>query len=321
MYVGVFIITFILTALITRFITPILAQKAKQPIYTNGPAWHVKKEGTPTMGGLSFLIAIFVVLILSSLFLVFDGYRLPALSLITCLGYSVLNSVVGIIDDATKLKRKKNAGLTPTEKLIFQFLISGLFLASRYFLLGERGTFAFSFGNIDLGFIYYPIVLLILVGITNCANLTDGIDGLATGVSFAIAISMFYISYAYSKEVPFIAAALIGATVGFLFFNLHPAKIFMGDTGSLFLGALCASCAVALGNAILIICLGAIYVIEGASVIAQVFYFKLTKKRLFKMAPLHHHLEKCGWSENKICISAIISTLLISALSYTLFRR
>ena len=160
--------------------------------------------------------------------------------------------------------------------------------------------------------IYYFLSIIILVGITNCANLTDGIDGLATSVAFAIGLSVFYISYSRSDAASFISASLIGATVAFLIFNIHPAKVFMGDTGSLFLGALVASLAFELKNPFIAITTGAVYVIEGVSVILQVIYYKATKKRLFKMAPIHHHLEKCGWDENKICLVAIALTLLFS---------
>ena len=164
-----------------------------------------------------------------------------------------------------------------------------------------------------------PLGTVILLGITNCANLTDGIDGLASGVGFAVGISLFYISCALCKEVSFISASIIGATAGFLVFNLHPAKIFMGDTGSLFLGALGASSAFALGNPLVIIFIGGIYCLEGLSVIIQVAVFKLTKKRVFRMAPLHHHLEKVGWSENRICIVAIILTFIFSIPAFVFY--
>ena len=157
------------------------------------------------------------------------------------------------------------------------------------------------------------------MGITNCANLTDGIDGLASGVAFAIGVSLFYISYNLCYEVCFIAGAIMGGASAFLIFNLHPAKIFMGDTGSLFFGALIASAAIAMGNPLIIIFIGGIYVIEGLSVIIQVIVFKLTGKRVFKMSPVHHHFERCGWSENKICIAAIILTFIFSVPAFIVY--
>ena len=161
--------------------------------------------------------------------------------------------------------------------------------------------------------------LIILVGITNFANLSDGVDGLASSIAFAAGVGLYFISARYFHEAGFISSAIIGATVAFLIFNLHPAKIFMGDTGSLLLGSLVVSSVFSLGNPILILFLGIVYIIEGLSVTLQVAYFKLTKKRLFKMAPFHHHLEKSGWSENKICVSAIIFTLLFSIPAFMLF--
>ena len=152
------------------------------------------------------------------------------------------------------------------------------------------------------------------MGITNCANLTDGIDGLASSVAFAIGISLFYFSFGISENGSFISAALMGGAIGFLIFNLHPAKVFMGDTGSLFFGSLIAALAFELKSPWIAVVSGGVYVIEGISVILQVAFYKMTKKRLFKMAPIHHHLEKCGWDENKICITAIILTLIFSSM-------
>ena len=312
LYVFVFLFTLTATVLIARLVIPFLKKRAEQPIYEDGPKWHMSKAGTPTMGGISFLIAISISLFLSSLYLrLANDYR-ASTSVLICAVYAILNASVGIIDDVTKLKHKKNAGLTPRAKLILQFVISSSFLISRKLFLGEGTTISSRFGEIDLGIIYYFLSLIILVGITNCANLTDGIDGLATSVAFAIGVSMLYFSYMRVESVSFISASLIGATVAFLIFNIHPAKIFMGDTGSLFLGSLAASLAFELKNPMIAVISGGVYVIEGVSVILQVFCFKAFKRRLFKMAPIHHHLEKCGWDENKICVLAIVLTLLFS---------
>ena len=319
LYALAFLLTFILTTLICKVLIPLLTQKAEQPIYEDGPSWHASKSGTPTMGGLSFLISISLVMLLSSVFLFLERDTYSAISLLTCLCYGVMNSIVGIIDDSTKLKRRQNKGLSPTQKLVLQFLLSALFLAARYWLLKDANDTSLIIGGLDISYLYYPVATLILVGITNCANLTDGIDGLASGVAFAGAVSVFYISYAAYSEVSFISSSLIGATIGFLIFNINPAKIFMGDTGSLFLGALLASLAIAMNKPPLILLVGGVYVIEGASVIIQVLFYKLTKKRVFKMAPFHHHLEKCGWSENKICMSAIIVTFILSVVAYVIY--
>jgi len=312
LYAIAFIGTFLLTAVLERFFIPRLKKVAEQPIYEGGPAWHTSKSGTPTMGGLAFLLSILITLLLSSLFLLLNGNTRGAISIALTALYAALNSLVGILDDYKKLKRKHNEGLKPKEKLVLQTLIAGIFILLRYVLLGAGTAITFSFGEVDIGWLYYPMSLIVLVGITNCANLTDGIDGLASGVAFAAGVSLFYISCALSYEVCFISSAIMGAATAFLIFNLHPAKIFMGDTGSLFLGALLSAAAFALDNPLIIIFVGGIYVFEGLSVILQVAYYKLTKKRLFKMAPLHHHMEKLGWSENRICIVAIIATFILS---------
>ena len=308
----VFLFAFTATVLTARLIIPALKKRAEQPIYEEGPKWHMSKSGTPTMGGVSFLVAMSIAMILCSLYLYICNDEKSAVSILICASYAFLNALIGIIDDLTKLRHKQNAGLTPRAKLILQFTAASLFLIARMDLLNEGTEISFSFGNIDLGIIYYFLAIIILVGITNCANLTDGIDGLATSVAFAIGLSIFYLSFARSDSASFISASLIGATVGFLIFNIHPAKVFMGDTGSLFLGSLVAALAFELKNPFLAVTYGCVYVIEGVSVILQVAYFKMTKKRLFKMAPIHHHLEKCGWDENKICLVAIAITLLSS---------
>ena len=313
LYVAVFLLTLIPTIVITKVMIPILKRRAEQPIYTDGPSWHAVKTGTPTMGGISFLIAIAFALLTCSLFKLIKGDSYGAASLLICVIYSLLNGAVGIIDDITKLYRKKNAGLSARAKLLLQFLLSSMFLLSRKTILSEGTILNLPFGTYDFGAFYYIITLIILVGITNCANLTDGIDGLSSSVAFAISVSTFYFSYGVSDTASFICASLAAGTVGFLVFNLHPAKIFMGDTGSLFIGSLVGALAFELGNPIAAILSGGVYVIEGISVILQVLFYKLTKKRLFKMAPLHHHLERCGWDENKICITAIILTLFLSS--------
>ena len=319
LYVFIFILTFGVTACTERILIPYLKKNAEQPIYEGGPSWHVSKSGTPTMGGLAFLLAVTVSLAIGIVYLAAIGEVKLSLSLITCAAFAIMNSIIGIIDDARKLSMGKNEGLRPVQKLVLQSISAILFLYLRFVLLGEGSTLSFSFGDVDIGFWYYPLAFLALVGATNCANLTDGIDGLASSVAFSAGAAVFFVSFASMPDVTVISAAVMGAGAAFLLFNLHPAKIFMGDTGSLFLGALLISATVALGNPLLILLYGIVYVIEGASVIIQVVVFKLTHKRVFKMAPLHHHLEKSGWSENKICVAAIIITLTASALTIPLY--
>jgi len=319
LYAAVFFITLAITVIAVKRLIPILGGRAKQPIYADGPAWHIKKSGTPTMGGLSFLIGIIISGTVGATVLYFRGEAYFAISLIITTSYAVLSAAVGIIDDLTKLKRKENAGLTAKQKLLIQSVLAILLLYLRHAVLSDEPMLHFSFGSYNLGSIYYPIAFLALVGTVNCANLTDGIDGLAASVAFAIGIALFYISFASNSEVAVVSAALIGASLGFLFFNAHPAKIFMGDTGSLLLGALSSAATLSLGNPLLILFIGSVYVIEGLSVIIQVTSFKLFGKRVFKMSPIHHHFEQCGFSENKIVLSAVFLTLIISVIAFILY--
>ena len=321
LYIAVFLMAIIFTAVFEKKLIPILKSRAKQPIYTEGPGWHVKKSGTPTMGGLAFICAAILSSAIALIYLAISK-RIDMdifLSISISLSYAMLNALIGIIDDTRKLSKKQNEGLTPRQKLLLQTGAAILFLLARRILLHDTSEISFSFGTVELGMFYYPIALFILIGIVNSANLTDGIDGLASSVAFAIGVSLFYVSAALNLETSIISAAIVGITIGFLFFNIHPAKIFMGDTGSLFLGALISSCAFMLKNPLLLILFAGVYVVEGVSVVIQVLVYKLTHKRVFKMAPLHHHLEKCGFTENKICIAGIIATLLFSIPVYIIY--
>lgn len=320
LYAFVFFLAIFLTVICEKKLIPLLKAHARQPIYLDGPSWHRTKSGTPTMGGLAFIIAI-TVSISVSLFIARAeiGYS-QIMSVVLILTFALSNGLIGFIDDSKKLKRDKNdCGLTPKQKLFLQVLVSVLFLILRARLLNGSTAISFSFGKIELGFFYYPLALFVLLGMINSVNLTDGIDGLAASVTFAVGISLFYICTALNTEMALVSAALIGVTVGFLIFNIHPAKIFMGDTGSLFFGSLVSAIAVMLDNPILIIFIGAVYALEGLSVVLQVTSYKLFKKRIFKMSPLHHHFEKCGWSENKICIAAIIASFISSLIAYIFY--
>ena len=318
-YLLVFGFTLIFTVLLERALIPILLRRAKQPIYSEGPQWHEKKSGTPTMGGIAFLISITITLSAAAVIMFSQGNESGASSLLISLAFSVFNGIIGLFDDLKKLHKKENKGLTAKEKLILQTVATVTFLVLRAIFLDNSTTLTFSFGLLDADALYYPAAVLLLVGLVNMANLTDGIDGLAGGVGFASAVSIFYISCSLVPESAFVSAAVIGGTLGFLFFNINPARIFMGDTGSLFLGALIVSSCFMLSNPLVTLAVNSVYIIEGLSVILQVLCFKLTGKRILKMAPLHHHLEKSGWSENKICFAAIILTLISSIPAYVLY--
>ena len=320
LYISVFLVSLILTVIIEARLIPFLKKRAQQPIYEGGPSWHMSKSGTPTMGGMAFLIAISTSLFIVSLVLFIQDKSLDGISLLITLLFAVGNSLIGIFDDLMKLRKKENAGLTPMQKIGLQTILAVLFLMAREHFLSDSTQIRIFSSEINLGVFYYLFAITLLIGIINCANLTDGIDGLASSVAVAVGFVFFIIAFQTSTVTTSLSAALVGGAIGFLFFNSHPARIFMGDTGSLFLGALAVGMAFSIKNPILIIPIGTVYVIEGASVILQVAFFKATKKRLFKMAPLHHHMERCGLTENKICLISVLTTLLFSAISFLLLR-
>lgn len=314
-----FLFSLMVTFIFERKLVSLLSGKATQPIYTEGPSWHTKKSGTPTMGGLAFLPILSFCLIFSLILIAQKNEKYnTAISISISVAFVILNSLVGIFDDYMKLWRRENRGLSPGQKLFLQLLISVLFLMARIHYLDDSTVIAFPFGEIDFGFLYYPLALIIILGIVNCANLTDGIDGLACSVAAAVGIVFFLLSASSNTDTKLLSLLMASIATAFLFFNINPAKIFMGDTGSLLFGALSVSCAFSLKNPFLAVIIGGVYVIEGISVILQVLFFKTMKKRLFKMAPLHHHLEKCGFDENKICLIAVIFTFVISVFAWKL---
>ena len=266
------------------------------------------------MGGLAFLASTSVSFFICSLYFYFTNNIKSLTTLIPFILLCIGNSLIGLLDDATKLKRGKNEGLTPKQKLLLQSIIAFIFLILLSTLSNKTFTLDLLVTQVTSPLLYYPMLFLLILGIVNCANLTDGIDGLASGVAYAIGVSFFVISFKSNVVCGAISVTLIGASLAFLIFNINPAKIFMGDTGSLLFGAIAISCAFSVERPLSVLSVGVIYVIEGASVILQVIYYKLTKKRLFKMAPIHHHLEKSGLGENKICLIAMIVTFLAALL-------
>ena len=311
MNILILILSLGITLAIEWLIIPYLKKRAAQPIYEDGPSWHMKKNGTPTMGGIGFLVAISISLLLACLLL--RENRAAVASLLITTIFALLNSGIGIIDDLTKLRRRENAGLKPYEKIAFQLIVAILFLMARKFFLGDETSLEFAFGKIELGLLYYPLAIIIILATVNCANLTDGIDGLASSVALTIGV-MFSILGGREGGIAPTCAALSGGCLGFLFFNRHPAKIFMGDTGSLALGSLVASVGVFSGMSLYIPILGIMFVLSAVSVIVQVAYYKLTKRRIFLMAPLHHHFEKKGVHEVRITICYTLITLFVGAL-------
>ena len=300
----------ILTALIGYLILPVLrALKAGQSIREVGPTWHNYKAGTPMMGGLMFIFSL-VTLLLIALPTVSDYSVYYVLALGLCFG------LVGFLDDFTKIKFKRNLGLTSLQKMMLQLAVSALFL----YLLYRQGTLVNSiyipFANVSINIhpmLYIFFAMFVMVGCVNAVNLTDGVDGLCGSVTLPVMV--FFIASAYAQnrlDLALMPASLLGGLVAYLFYNWHPAKVFMGDTGSLFLGGVVCGLAFALNMPLVLILVGFVYLMETLSVILQVGYFKLTHgKRLFKMSPIHHHFEMCGWKETRIVLTfAAVSALM-----------
>lgn len=324
MYVVSLLATFGITVLVSRRLIPILkSRKMGQTILEIGPRWHKSKEGTPTMGGLAFIAASVTVGVLASVYLAFtDGIR-TTLPFMFTLAFGVICGLIGCIDDAAKLRKKQNEGLTAPQKYLLQLIAAALYLLGMTLVCGVDTSLYIPFFDVELelGAFYYVIALLLLTGVNNAVNLTDGIDGLCSSVT--LVVGLFFTAVGYMNglaepdgELLLLGAVMIGSCAGFLVYNFYPARVFMGDTGSLFLGGLVVGGSFMLGKPLLVIVFGLVYIIETASVILQVGYFKLTHgKRLFKMAPIHHHFEKCGWSEIKIVVVASVVTVVMSIVS------
>ncbi len=291
--------------------------KAGQSIRRDGPVWHMSKEGTPTMGGLIFITGIGVSVLSTGMSAAMKGDCVH----LFIFAFALIFSAIGFLDDFEKLRKKQNLGLTALQKFLLQLIVSIAFVSLlRYFgYLTPRLYVPFTGITLPMnGIVYMLLASFVIVGTVNAVNITDGVDGLVTGVS--IPVALFYTAVAVSWGRPSVgvfSAALTGGLIAFLIFNYNPAKIFMGDTGSLFLGGAICALAFALDMPLILIPVGIVYVIETLSDIIQVFYFKLTHgKRIFKMAPLHHHFEMIGWSEKKLFFVFSGVSLLFAVISY-----
>ena len=289
---------------------PVLrALKAGQSIREIGPTWHNYKSGTPMMGGLMFIFAAMICLVMNLPGMT-DYTVFYVLVLALCFGF------IGFLDDFTKVKYKRNLGLTSLQKALLQMAVSAVFLYVMY-RTGSMNTHLYvPFFNVS--FDLHPIVyiffaMFVMVGCVNAVNLTDGVDGLSSSVTLPVMVFFTAAAIALGKgELALLPASLTGGLIAYLFYNWHPAKVFMGDTGSLFLGGVVCALAFALEMPLILILVGFVYICETLSVILQVSYFKATHgKRLFKMAPIHHHFEMCGWKEEKIVLTfAAISAIM-----------
>ena len=280
---------------------PVLrALKAGQSIREVGPTWHNYKAGTPMMGGLMFILAAVVCLVI-------NAFTMESYTVLFTLGLALCFGIIGFLDDFTKLKYKRNLGLTSAQKAMLQAAVSALYLYLLYKQSALNCNLYIPF--VGVSFTIHPLVyiffaMFVMVGTVNAVNITDGVDGLCGTVTIPVMVFFGAAAVAMKRfDLALLPAALTGGLIAYLFYNWHPAKVFMGDTGSLFLGGIVCGLAFALDMPLILVLVGFIYFMETLSVILQVGYFKLTHgKRIFKMAPIHHHFEMCGWKEVKIVL-------------------
>ncbi len=323
---GTFLLALLLSLGLGAILLPVLrCKKAGQPISRYAPESHSGKSGTPTMGGLSFVPAFLLAMAAAVIYwaLKMPQARLIPVALIAL--YALFNAAIGFVDDYCKLLKKQNEGLTDAQKFILQAVAAAAFIAMMA-ITGHLSTairIPYLDVSINLGWLSYPLYLLVLVGFVNATNITDGLDGLASSITAVVAAFIIALAYVRGEaECMAMSAALLGCVVGFLFYNRYPAKMFMGDTGSLFLGSVIMGMATLSGELLLFCIAGLMFVIEMLSSLIQRLGFKLTRKltgtgkRIFKMAPLHHHLEKCGWRERTVVLAFALLSLVFCALAY-----
>jgi len=318
MWIGAFLLAGILTVLLEKKFIPFLMRiKMGQTILEIGPRWHKSKEGTPTMGGIFFIAAIGISVLAFGLPLALkngDGTIFKIFVMMLLFG------AVGFIDDFVKFVKKRNKGLSAVQKMVFQFAIAALFLISIRSRLTTVLSLPFTDFTLNLGIFYWVFAILLIVFVVNAVNLTDGIDGLAGGITFVSFVFIGCVAWMLGKDdMGVLSASVCGGMIGFLFYNYYPARIFMGDTGSLFLGGAVIGAAFWLNSPLIVCFFGLIFIWEAVSVMLQVFFFKTTGKRIFRMAPFHHHLEMCGWKETKIVAVFCLLTALFSVIAYFAF--
>ena len=301
----------VLSAGLGYLLLPVLrALKAGQSIREVGPTWHNSKAGTPMMGGLMFIFAAIICVLGNLIAGVMSDY-----TVLYVLGLSLCFGLVGFLDDFFKIKHKQNLGLTSIQKFLLQLAVCAIYLYLMYKLQDMNTVLTIPFVNVQ--FTIHPIVyiffaMFVMVGCVNAVNLTDGVDGLCGSVTIPVMVFFAAVAVVRGKyDLALLPASLAGGLIAYLVYNWHPAKVFMGDTGSLFLGGVVVALAFALEMPLILLLVGIVYIVETLSVILQVGYFKLTHgKRIFKMAPIHHHFEMCGWKEVKVVIIfALVSVL------------
>ena len=300
-----------------------------QTILDIGPSWHKNKQGTPTMGGFMFIFAILIASVVGYFMLsqgkndLWHGTQVEIARYWGTILLAVSFGIIGFVDDYIKVVKKRNLGLTAIQKLIMQFVAAGLYMLILY-TAGDTSTVLIIpfLGQLDLGLVYFPLCVVGIVYITNSVNLTDGLDGLCGSVTCVSALGFMMVSAAMGfGGINLLSTALAAACLGFLVWNFYPAKVFMGDTGSMFLGGMVTGLAFGVGMPLILAFLGIIYICESMSVVLQVISFKTTGKRIFKMSPIHHHFEMCGLSEVKIdfafsAVTAVGAVLAVLAVRF-----
>lgn len=311
------VIGLIVSAVAGKLLIPALVKmKVGQSIKEIGPTWHMNKQGTPTMGGLMFIIGIGVTILIMG----WQGMMRGDLTHLYVFIFALVFGLIGYIDDFQKVKRKQNTGLTAPQKFLLQLAAAILFICLMRFEGHLSPNLYVPFFNTHIVMnwtVYMIFAAFVIVGTVNSVNLTDGLDGLCSGVTLPVALFFAVMGgfWGQYEQLGIFGGAMAGALIGFLFYNRYPAKVFMGDTGSLFLGGAVAALAFAYDMPLILLLVGFVYICEALSDILQVAYFKLTHgKRIFKMAPLHHHFEMCGWKETKIvaifsAVSAVFCVL------------
>ena len=313
--ISLLLVAYFLTVLmLPRLIKYLHVLKFGQAIREEGPQSHMHKKGTPTMGGISFIIAIVISLIVA-MFLDSSNIKYYVLFIYTTISFSI----IGYIDDMLIVVKKKNDGLAPRKKLMLQIIFSVIFYILVTFIYKDVNYIHIPVFDYNLNISYFYIIFLVFwqTGFSNAVNLTDGLDGLATSVTIITTSTFALLSYKENNfPVLVFCLTIVGALVGFLLFNRNPAKIFMGDTGSLALGGILAAISVILHKEVAFLFIGLVYILETLSVIIQVAYFKKTGKRIFKMSPLHHHFELSGYGEVKTVYIFVVIAVISSAIGY-----
>ena len=315
----ILLISFAITVVLALIIIPILKKiKVGQIERLDGPQSHLKKQGTPTMGGIIFMLAIIICTIISYIYYQSQGESEISHKIIPIICLTLGFGLVGFVDDFKKLVLKNTKGLKPSYKMFGLLLISVLYTLFIIYFTDHGTGFFIPIIKIEVNlpiFFYVPFAIFVILATTNAVNLTDGVDGLSSSVCAIIITCLTVIAMLNSNyEVTIIGSITIGSVLGFLMFNLNPAKVMMGDTGSLFLGGLISCLALYLRMPLILIVIAIVPILETLSVIIQVYYYKKTGNRIFKMAPLHHHFELSGWNENKVVRVFSIITLLVSIL-------